>query len=597
MSRQPAPYRTGSKAVEIKCKCQDETRRLFPPFELDYVRLCQFLHQEFRSRLSPDLKNLMVRYVDDEGDLVTMKGNQDLERALRFGHLLRLNIYDRHRCPPSRAEEDVFNQALDNMKHLQLNDLALDTLRGYLTLTRQKIDLLIDELPRASKVSETQDHPSVPRVPAQPRSSKHPSDTQVVLPPADIGDFFETPAPSRRETGTTATYATQPHLGVPNTEYLGNRRSASYTHHSYAEKGYALQPPPERYHEQRNSQYPVAEHGLPAKPSPPNPARVSSHEASEMATEYHFQNSTAATSPHQRTPSVSGVPPPVDAYHQQRLHHGSNPHQQHQPTPSGGYPGVDPAYAKFNARRTSGEGPSYTSGRPSADDTGGNDKALQGERRQAPQISSSYQASTSDNNTGYGPRPLEEVKLADATQQPTSAFTNTSMHFSNRGDESSAPTTSHLPSRTTELDGRLSGGNEHSTSATASRDKKAPPPPPQRPNAEATTSPAAKTKASAGGTTTSGSGANEGQNFRASTSRPSATGSNAVPVGAQPPHPPPPPPTHMNNTAGGNNHHMQQPQYSLPPPHLSASHHPTSPGGSQPPLPPQPMGPVFNAPY
>ncbi|KAJ1968433.1 hypothetical protein H4R35_006428, partial [Dimargaris xerosporica] len=559
MSRQPAPYRTGSKAVEIKCKCQDETRRLFPPFELDYVRLCQFLHQEFRSRLSPDLKNLMVRYVDDEGDLVTMKGNQDLERALRFGHLLRLSIYDRYRCPPSRAEDDIYNQALDNMKHLQLNDLALDTLRGYLTLTRQKIDLLIDELPRASKVSESQDHPSVPRVPAPPRPAKYSSDTQAPPPPADIGDFFETPAPSRRETGTTATYAAQPHLGVPNTEYQGNRRSASYTHHSYAEKGYAPQPPPERYQEQRSSQYPVAEHGLLSKPSPPNPARVSSHAASEMATEYHLQNPTAATSPRQRTPSASGVPPSVDPYH-----------QQHQAAPSGSYPGVDPAYAKFNARRTSGEGSSYTPGRPNGNTMGGSDKPLQGESRQAPQGSSPYQANANSNSTGYGPRPLEEVRPSDATQQPASAFTNTSMHFSSRGNESSAPTSSQPPSCITEPKGRLSGGNEHSTSATASRDKNAAPP--QRPKTDATSMPpATKATASAGGATTSGTNANDGQNFHASTSRPSATGSNTVPVGAQPPHPPPPPPAHMNSAAGGSHHRQQQqqhhpqPQYPLPP--------------------------------
>ncbi|KAJ1658092.1 hypothetical protein IWQ61_002604 [Dispira simplex] len=213
--------------VEVKCKCRGEIRRFTLPTTPSYQSLCERLHQEFRAKLSSEVTSLIVRYVDEEGDLVTLATETDLQRALGLAPYLKVEIYDQYRCPPPDALGDAYEQALGGARHLELNAQALEMFRNYLTLTKRRLDMLLDELPQ-QKYPQLSGHtaggyresgasgagysnivpPGVRPEGVRSRYNSHAESQSAFQPTAniDIGDLFDTPAPSRRETGTSATY-------------------------------------------------------------------------------------------------------------------------------------------------------------------------------------------------------------------------------------------------------------------------------------------------------------------------------------------------------------------------------------------------------
>ncbi|KAJ1969709.1 hypothetical protein IWQ62_000449 [Dispira parvispora] len=253
--------------VDVKCKCRGEIRRFTLSTAPSYQTLCERLHQEFRAKLSSDLTALIVRYVDEEGDLVTLANETDLQRALSLAPYVKLEIYDQYRCPPPDTLGDAYEQALGGARHLELNAQALEMFRNYLTLTKRRLDMLLDELPqqkntqpsghaaggyRESGISGAGYHNNVPpgEHPEKVRSryNSHAESQSAFQPTAsvDMGDLFDTPVPSRRETGTSATYAQNnehPPSSIPSQRYGGVPYAPTTSGHHPASGASANAPP------------------------------------------------------------------------------------------------------------------------------------------------------------------------------------------------------------------------------------------------------------------------------------------------------------------------------------------------------------------
>ncbi|KAJ1985437.1 hypothetical protein H4R33_004068 [Dimargaris cristalligena] len=199
-----SPYTAAPvRYIEVKCNIRTETRRMSLNADTDYTKLRQVIHQRFRNRLSPDSTNLIIHYLDYEGDPVCMESDTDLRRALANTHYLKLQIYDTLRCPLPGFEGDEFEQAVSHAKHLQISDHALELMRSYLSLTQRRLDMLLDEFPRPGGGDTKTGQLGTVAPPAPAAGGPLNNRPHQV---SDVGDLFDTPANSRRVTGTSAMF-------------------------------------------------------------------------------------------------------------------------------------------------------------------------------------------------------------------------------------------------------------------------------------------------------------------------------------------------------------------------------------------------------
>jgi hypothetical protein len=65
--------------------------------ELTYDELCIMMHRLFRSRLSSNADNMVLRYRDDEGDLISLTDDLDISHAATLSPVLRIVVYGEYR--------------------------------------------------------------------------------------------------------------------------------------------------------------------------------------------------------------------------------------------------------------------------------------------------------------------------------------------------------------------------------------------------------------------------------------------------------------------------------------------------------------------
>ncbi|KAF9081073.1 hypothetical protein BGX23_001335, partial [Mortierella sp. AD031] len=85
----------GDKPVIIKFKCAGTNLRVPISQVPTYNELCFIVQRLFRSEVSADLDNLVLRYEDEDGDLITIQDDADISHAISLSSLLKLTVNDK----------------------------------------------------------------------------------------------------------------------------------------------------------------------------------------------------------------------------------------------------------------------------------------------------------------------------------------------------------------------------------------------------------------------------------------------------------------------------------------------------------------------
>ncbi|KAF9949849.1 hypothetical protein BGZ72_008379 [Mortierella alpina] len=85
----------GDKPVVIKFKCAGTNLRVPISQVPTYDELCFMVQRLFRTELSKDLDNLVLRYEDEDGDLITIRDDADISYAISLSSLLKLTVNDK----------------------------------------------------------------------------------------------------------------------------------------------------------------------------------------------------------------------------------------------------------------------------------------------------------------------------------------------------------------------------------------------------------------------------------------------------------------------------------------------------------------------
>ncbi|OAQ24524.1 hypothetical protein K457DRAFT_829797 [Linnemannia elongata AG-77] len=85
----------GDKPVIIKFKCAGTNLRVPISQVPSYNELCFIVQRLFRSDVSSDLDNLVLRYEDEDGDLITIQDDADISHAISLSSLLKLTVNDK----------------------------------------------------------------------------------------------------------------------------------------------------------------------------------------------------------------------------------------------------------------------------------------------------------------------------------------------------------------------------------------------------------------------------------------------------------------------------------------------------------------------
>ncbi|KAI8813826.1 hypothetical protein BJ742DRAFT_380843 [Cladochytrium replicatum] len=129
------------KAI-VKSKSATEIRRLPMsrlPGELTYDELCIIIHRMFKHALSPNIDNLILRYIDEDGDLVCLETDIDISHALSQNPLLRVHVFDKEVLPIPKSH----TQLLQNLKDLRLDSTKSESLKSLLEDVSSKIEQIL----------------------------------------------------------------------------------------------------------------------------------------------------------------------------------------------------------------------------------------------------------------------------------------------------------------------------------------------------------------------------------------------------------------------------------------------------------------------
>jgi hypothetical protein len=129
-----------SQLTVIKFYCDDEIRRV--PMnrslgELTYDELCVIVQRIWKSKLSSDINNLILKYVDDEGDQICLENDNDVNHALSFSSCLKIHIYDKETIP-------VNSTSL--IPNLSLEEKSLESIKNVVKSSRDTLNKIIEQL-------------------------------------------------------------------------------------------------------------------------------------------------------------------------------------------------------------------------------------------------------------------------------------------------------------------------------------------------------------------------------------------------------------------------------------------------------------------
>ncbi|KAJ3064279.1 hypothetical protein HK102_008244 [Quaeritorhiza haematococci] len=121
------------------------------PGELTYDELCIMLHRLFKKSLSANIDNLVLKYIDEDGDLVCLESDIDISHALSMNSVLRVNVYDKAVLPVPNTTNTLNTLMKDLSISITPNNLT--TLKSAFVDIRDKIDVILKTLTVDAEVS------------------------------------------------------------------------------------------------------------------------------------------------------------------------------------------------------------------------------------------------------------------------------------------------------------------------------------------------------------------------------------------------------------------------------------------------------------
>jgi len=129
-----------SSLTVIKFYCDDEIKRV--PMnrslgDLTYDELCVIVQRIWKDKLSTNINNLVLKYVDDEGDQICLESDNDVNHALSFSSCLKVHVYDKETIP-------VNSKSL--IPNLTLEKKTLESIKNVVKSSRDTLDKILEQL-------------------------------------------------------------------------------------------------------------------------------------------------------------------------------------------------------------------------------------------------------------------------------------------------------------------------------------------------------------------------------------------------------------------------------------------------------------------
>ncbi|KAH8556356.1 hypothetical protein BGW37DRAFT_9260 [Umbelopsis sp. PMI_123] len=175
--------------IIVKCKCGDEIRRIPINQTPTYDELCVMMHRLFMHKIS-NIENIILRYTDDEGDLIVLSDDMDIVHAISQRNVLKVTVFDKERHPLPR---DSWDQGLQSV-----TQRTLDYLQRDLLTMRATINDLLGQLGDKNTTEEKRDH----------HDGDKPSYKQLST--TDMAEFLEESHSKRKDSYNTLPEATSP---------------------------------------------------------------------------------------------------------------------------------------------------------------------------------------------------------------------------------------------------------------------------------------------------------------------------------------------------------------------------------------------------
>ncbi|KAK3815233.1 MAG: hypothetical protein J3Q66DRAFT_370566 [Benniella sp.] len=112
-----------------------------------FNELCFIVQRLFRSQLSTDLDNIVLRYEDDDGDLITIQDDADISHAMSLSNVLKLTVNDK-----------VTHPIVVPIEHLPSKLVGMDEKQTIAAVTAALVDLQ-GRIGKALQVIQSQ-HPA-----------------------------------------------------------------------------------------------------------------------------------------------------------------------------------------------------------------------------------------------------------------------------------------------------------------------------------------------------------------------------------------------------------------------------------------------------
>ncbi|KAL1918271.1 uncharacterized protein VTP21DRAFT_2931 [Calcarisporiella thermophila] len=149
--RKVVPVSNAGSTIIVKCRCATEIRRI-PILNIPtYDELCFMMQRLFRPKLSGNLDNLVLRYTDEDGDLVCLTDDTDIAHAVSSNNVLKVSVFDKETLPLPVADTDTL---YSKFRHLALSSSSLTSLKHELSNLRDTIGRILEALPDNSHEEE-----------------------------------------------------------------------------------------------------------------------------------------------------------------------------------------------------------------------------------------------------------------------------------------------------------------------------------------------------------------------------------------------------------------------------------------------------------
>ncbi|KAI9249165.1 PB1 domain-containing protein [Phascolomyces articulosus] len=120
--------------IIVKCRYHNDIRRIPINQAPSYDELCLMMYRLFKNNLSSP-ENIVLKYTDDEGDLISMTDDTDVNHAISQSSLLKITIFDKQNHPFMGTADQTapaYEELKDQMS--QLRDM-IDHVLGSLSYT------------------------------------------------------------------------------------------------------------------------------------------------------------------------------------------------------------------------------------------------------------------------------------------------------------------------------------------------------------------------------------------------------------------------------------------------------------------------------